>query len=96
MHTHYIIFSLIIFMFLNACSNPQSTELASVNTKDWLIPSNQVYDGGPGKDGSLPWLVLHSFPFPAPATTKRMNVYCYIKMDQKYGHIPYLFWISTI
>lgn len=51
MLTHYIVLFLIIFIFINACSNPQTPELASINTKDWLIPSNEVFDGGPGKDG---------------------------------------------
>ncbi|NBC83073.1 MAG: DUF3179 domain-containing protein [Bacteroidetes bacterium] len=48
------IFALIIFI---SCSEdsptiPNESENRNDDTnKDWLIPKNQVYDGGPGKDG---------------------------------------------
>ena len=38
----------IIFFFIAACS---SDDGGTQTNSDWLIPSDQVFDGGPGKDG---------------------------------------------
>jgi len=44
---------LIIFFLVSACATVQVSDNNSVDTKNWLIPSGEIYDGGPGKDGIL-------------------------------------------
>lgn len=51
MRIHQVVPMFIIFILVSACSNPQFSDSAGINAKDWLIPSGEVYDGGPGKDG---------------------------------------------
>ena len=38
-------------LFISSCSNTSGPSATSGRSGDWLIPQNQVYDGGPGKDG---------------------------------------------
>lgn len=49
MKKHQIAFILFFLMFINACSDDSGQE--GRPTADWLIPSEEVRDGGPGKDG---------------------------------------------
>ncbi len=49
--THFKYKFLIIILFPILISCQESVTNTSKNSGDWLIPSNEVYDGGPGKDG---------------------------------------------
>ncbi len=51
MNTRLLVVSIILFF--HACSESGQNSNSSVNTNEdgWLIPKNEVFDGGPGKDG---------------------------------------------
>ncbi len=62
-----LFFLLFVSLFLTACADSFSGNNNSNLGKDWLIPANEVYDGGPGKDG-IPALSNPAFVSPAEAT----------------------------
>jgi len=47
MKTIKIITLLILALFLNSCDTVDNADVSG----DWLIPTDQVFDGGPGRDG---------------------------------------------
>mgnify|MGYP006292958041 FL=1 len=49
MHRFYI-FMLISLLFIWGCDSPNEVKSADASG-EWLIPSDEIYDGGPGKDG---------------------------------------------
>jgi hypothetical protein len=42
-----IIFLITLALYLNSCDTVDNTDVSG----DWLIPTDQVFDGGPGRDG---------------------------------------------
>ncbi len=73
-----IIVVLFSSLFIASCADSFSGNTNSNLGKDWLIPANEVYDGGPGKDG-IPALTNPSFVSPAAAaylsSTSRVLIY---------------------
>jgi hypothetical protein len=61
-----ILIALGFIYILTGCDDEASVNSPTISG-DWLIPSDQVFDGGPGKDG-IPALVNASFIDPAQAT----------------------------
>ena len=55
-----------ISLFIAACANSFSANSTNNPAKDWLIPADEVYNGGPGKDG-IPSLSNPEFVTPAEA-----------------------------
>ena len=53
-------------LMIASCADSFSGNTDSALGKDWLIPANEVYDGGPGKDG-IPALTNPAFVTPAEA-----------------------------
>ena len=47
----YLFVSLLVLS--TGCSNSdnQITSTGNLNPDEWMIPENEVFDGGPGKDG---------------------------------------------
>jgi hypothetical protein len=55
-----IIYSFFLLYVLTGCSDNTNEQNPTDTSGDWLIPSNQVFDGGPGKDG-IPALTNPNF-----------------------------------
>ncbi len=45
------VFTLLILLIIVSCSTTDDAQSNLTNQSDWLLPLNQIKDGGPGKDG---------------------------------------------
>lgn len=57
---HPLIYSVLILYVLTGCSDNDNGQRPTDASGDWLISSDQVFDGGPGKDG-IPALTNPNF-----------------------------------
>jgi hypothetical protein len=50
-HLYFLIFPLLLLYACEDVSAPSTTNQGNLTTDGWLIPEDQIFDGGPGKDG---------------------------------------------
>ena len=83
-----ITFFLFTILFFAACSSNSDTPTPTTNAEDWLIPRNQVFDGGPGKDG-IPSVDTPEFDAASAANLSNEQLVIGIKVGEEVRAYPH-------